>query len=141
MESFTVVSPWGETFSDKGIKPFCRKMGISHTSLASVIHGKAYMVNGWHLPENDPLLPLKLFREGKTTKEVNEIIGSGARYPTRLLPIPKEGHKWCPCCFKELPFSEFHDNIDKNGNKIKRSSCKCCKLDQDKKRRKKNKTQ
>ena len=135
MESFTVVSPWGETFSDKGIKPFCRKMGISHTSLASVIHGKAYMVNGWHLPENDPLLPLKLFREGKTTKEVNEIIGSGARYPTRLLPIPKEGHKWCPYCFKELPLSEFHDNIDKNGIRKKRSSCKCCKLEQDRKRR------
>ena len=72
---------------------------------------------------------------GKTTKEVNQIIGSGARYPTRLLPIPKEGHKWCPCCFKELPFSEFHDNIDKNGIRKKRSSCKCCKLEQDRKRR------
>jgi len=129
-EEFTVVSPWGETFSEKGIKPFCRKMGISHTSLSSVIHGKAYMINGWHLPENDPLLPLKLFREGKTTKEVNEIIGSGARYPTRLLPIPKEGHKWCPCCFQELPLDEFHDNIDKNGNKVKRSECKPCNLKQ-----------
>jgi len=136
-EEFTVVSPWGETFTEKGIKPFCRKMNISHTSLSSVIHGKAYMINGWHLPENDPLLPLKLFREGKTTKEVNEIIGSGARYPTRLLPIPKEGHKWCPCCFKELPLDEFHDNVNRNGNKTKRSACKPCNLKQQRESRKK----
>ena len=138
---FTVVSPWGETFTEKGIKPFCRKMNISHTSLSDVIHGRAYMIHGWHLPENDPLLPLKLFREGKTKKEVEEIIGCGAFFPTMLFPLPKEGYKWCACCFQELPLNEFHDNIDKNGNKIKRSSCKCCKLDQDKKRRKKNKTQ
>ena len=138
-EEFTVVSPWGETFSEKGIKPFCRKMGISHTSLSSVIHGKSYMVNGWHLPENDPLLPLKLFREGKTTKEVNKIIGSGARYPTKLFPVPKEGYKWCPCCFQELPLDEFHDNIDKNGNKGKRSACKPCNLKQQKEARKNKK--
>jgi len=136
-EEFTVVSPWGETFSEKGIKPFCRKMGISHTSLASVIHGKAYMVNGWHLPENDPLLPLKLFREGKTKKEVEEIIGCGASYPTRLFPVPKEGYKWCPCCFQELPLDEFHDNIDKNGNKTKRSDCKTCNLKRQREARKK----
>ena len=134
---FTVVSPWGETFTEKGIKPFCRKMNISHTSLSNVIHGKAYMVNGWHLPENDPLLPLKLFREGKTTKEVNEIIGSGARYPTRLLPIPKEGHKWCPYCFKELPLDDFHDNVNTNGNKTKRSDCKTCNLKRQREARKK----
>ena len=76
-----------------------------------------------------------------TKKEVEEIIGCGAFFPTMLFPLPKEGYKWCACCFQELPLNEFHDNIDKNGNKIKRSSCKCCKLDQDKKRRKKNKTQ
>ena len=134
---FTVVSPWGETFTEKGIKPFCRKMNISHTSLSDVIHGRAYMIHGWHLPENDPLLPLKLFREGKTTKEVNEIIGSGARYPTRLLPIPKEGHKWCPYCFKELPLDDFHDNVNTNGNKTKRSDCKTCNLKRQREARKK----
>jgi len=132
---FTVVSPWGETFTEKGIKPFCRRMNISHTSLSDVIHGRAYMIHGWHLPENDPLLPLKLFREGKTKKEVEEVVGCGASYPSRLLPIPKEGYKWCVCCFQELPLSEFHDNIDKNGIRKKRSSCKCCKLKQDRKRR------
>ena len=136
-EEFTVVSPWGETFSEKGIKPFCRKMGISHTSLSDIIHGRAYMIHGWHLPENDPLLPLKLFREGKTKKEVEEIIGCGASYPTRLFPIPKEGHKWCPYCFKELPLDEFHDNIDKNGNKTKRSDCKTCNLKRQREARKK----
>lgn len=132
MDSFTVVSPWGETFSEKGIKPFCRKMNISHTSLSNVIHGKAYMVNGWHLPENDPLLPLKLFREGKTKKEVGDIIGVKIGYIlTNLFPPPKEGHKWCPCCFQELPLNEFHNNIGRNGRRTKRSACKCCKLERD----------
>ena len=127
MDSFTVVSPWGETFSEKGIKPFCRKMNISYTSLSDIIHGRSYMVNGWHLPETDPLLPLKLFREGKTKEEVEKIIGCGVRYPTRLFPIPKEGHKWCPCCFKELPFSEFwKDNSRKDGYDYR---CKCCMSD------------
>ena len=64
---FTVVSIWGETFTEIGKSIFQLK-NISHTSLSNVIRGKAYMVNGWHLPENDPLLPLKLFREGKTTQ-------------------------------------------------------------------------
>ena len=137
MDSFTVVSPWGETFSEKGIKPFCRKMNISHTSLSDVIHGRSYMVNGWHLPENDPLLPLKLFREGKTKKEVEKVIGCGASYPTRLLPIPKEGYKWCIGCFQELPLDKFDFNWDRNGKSEtnRRSSCKCCKLEQDRKRR------
>ena len=134
---FTVVSPWGETFTEKGIKPFCRKMNISHTSLSDIIHGRTYMVNGWHLPENDPLLPLKLFREGKTKKEVEEIVGCGASYPSSLFPIPKEGYKWCVCCFQELPLDKFHLNWDKNGKSEthRRSSCKCCKLEQDRKRR------
>ena len=138
---FTVVSPWGETFSEKGIKPFCRKMNISHTSLSNVIHGKAYMVNGWHLPENDPLLPLKLFREGKTKKEVGDIIGVKIGYiVTNLFPPPKEGHKWCPCCFQELPLNEFHDNIGRNGRRTKRSACKCCKLERDRQLRQAKKT-
>lgn len=134
---FTVVSPWGETFTEKGIKPFSRKMNISHTSLSDIIHGRTYMVNGWHLPENDPLLPLKLFREGKTKKEVEEIVGCGASYPSSLFPIPKEGYKWCVCCFQELPLDKFHLNWDKNGKSEthRRSSCKCCKLEQDRKRR------
>tara|TARA_Y100000114_G_C11725152_1_gene310548 strand:- start:43 stop:1293 length:1251 start_codon:yes stop_codon:yes gene_type:complete len=138
-DEFTVVSPWGEVFSEKGIKPFCRKMNISHTSLSQIIHGRSYMVNGWHLPENDPLLPLKLFREGKTKKEVEEVIGCGASYPSRLLPIPKEGYKWCVCCFQELPLSEFHDNTDKNGIRKKRSACKPCNLKQQKEARKNKK--
>ena len=141
MDSFTVVSPWGETFSEKGIKPFCRNMNISHTSLSNVIHGKAYMVNGWHLPENDPLLPLKLFREGKTKKEVGDIIGVKIGYIlTNLFPPPKEGHKWCPCCFQELPLNEFHDNIGRNGRRTKRSACKCCKLERDRQLRQAKKT-
>tara|TARA_R100000231_G_C5316961_1_gene162226 strand:+ start:183 stop:1343 length:1161 start_codon:yes stop_codon:yes gene_type:complete len=136
MESFTVVSPWGETFSEKGIKPFCRKMGISHTSLASVIHGETYILQGWHLPENDPLLPLKLFREGKTKEEVGKILGVEIKSQvTFLFPPPKEGYKWCPSCFQELPLDNFYDNIDKYGNKKKRSSCICCKLKRDRKRR------
>ena len=61
---------------------------------SDVIHGRAYMIHGWHLPENDPLLPLKLFREGKTKKEVEEIIVCGAFFPTMLFPLPKEGYKW-----------------------------------------------
>ena len=130
MDSFTVVSPWGETFSEKGIKPFCRKMNISHTSLSDVIHGRSYMVKGWHLPETDPLLPLKLFRDGKSKKEIEKIIGYSVRYPTRSFPPPKEGHKWCTCCFQELPLDEFHDNTDKNGIKGKRSACKPCNLKQ-----------
>ena len=138
MDTFTVISPWGETFTEKGIKPFCRKMNISHTSLSSVIHGRAYMVHGWHLPETDPLLPLKLFREGKTKEEIEKIIGCKASYPTRLFPVPKEGHKWCPHCFKELPLDEFHDNVNKNGNKIKRSDCKTCNLKRQREARKNN---
>ena len=124
---FTVVSPWGETFSEKGIRPFCRKMNISHSSLRSVIHGRAYMVNGWHLPKNDPLLPLKLFREGKTKEEVGEIIGIeiGCQV-TNLFPPPKEGYKWCSCCFKELLIDQFPKNIDKYGKPIRRSQCKTC---------------
>ena len=136
MDTFTVISPWGETFTEKGIKPFCRKMNISHTSLSSVIHGRAYMVHGWHLPETDPLLPLKLFREGKTKEEIEKIIGCKASYPTRLFPVPKEGHKWCPHCFKELPLDEFHDNVNKNGNKTKRSDCKTCNLKRQREARK-----
>lgn len=141
MDSFTVVSPWGETFSEKGVKPFCRKMGISHTSLSDVIHGRSYMVKGWHLPETDPLLPLKLFREGKTKKEVGDIIGVKIGYIlTNLFPPPKEGHKWCPCCFQELPLNEFHDNIGRNGRRTKRSACKCCKLERDRQLRQAKKT-
>ena len=137
MDTFTVVSPWGETFSEKGIKPFCRKMGISHTSLASLIHGETYMVNGWHLPENDPLLPLKLFREGKTKEEVGKILGIEiTSQVTFLFPPPKEGYKWCPSCFQELPLDNFWDNVDKYGNKGKRSSCKkCCMPPEERKRR------
>tara|TARA_Y100001972_G_scaffold114411_1_gene150019 strand:- start:51 stop:1202 length:1152 start_codon:yes stop_codon:yes gene_type:complete len=136
MDAFTIVSPWGETFSEKGIKPFCRRMGITHSSLASVIHGETYIHQGWHLPENDPLLPLKLFREGKTKEEVGKILGIEIKSQvTFLFPPPKEGYKWCPTCFQELPLDNFYDNIDKYGNKTKRSSCKCCKLEQDKKRR------
>tara|TARA_R100000315_G_C5217602_1_gene130260 strand:+ start:48 stop:1295 length:1248 start_codon:yes stop_codon:yes gene_type:complete len=139
MDSFTVVSPWGETFSEKGIKPFCRRMGISHTSLSSVIHGKSYMVNGWHLPKNDPLLPLKLFRKGKTKEEVGEIIGIEITYQiTNLFPPTKEGHKWCSRCFQELPLDKFDFNWNKHGKSKtnRRSACKCCKLEQDRKRRK-----
>ena len=50
-----------------GIKPFW-KMNISHT--LKVIHLEH--IEWMALPENDPLLPLKLFREGKTTKEVGK---------------------------------------------------------------------
>ena len=139
MDTFTVVSPWGETFSEKGIKPFCRKMGISHTSLSEIIHGRSYMVKGWHLPETDPLLPLKLFREGKTKKEVGDIIGVKIGYVlTNLLPPPKEGHKWCSHCFQELPLNEFHDNNGRNGRRTKRSACKPCNLKQQREARKKN---
>ena len=138
MDTFTVVSPWGETFSEKGIKPFCRKMGISHTSLSEIIHGRSYMVKGWHLPETDPLLPLKLFREGKTKKEVGDIIGVKIGYVlTNLLPPPKEGHKWCSHCFQELPLNEFHDNNGRNGRRTKRSACKPCNLKQQREARKK----
>ena len=139
MDSFTVVSPWGATFSEKGIKPFCRRMGISHTSLSSVIHGKSYIVNGWHLPKNDPLLPLKLFRKGKTREEVGEIIGIEITYQiTNLFPPPKEGHKWCSRCFQELPLDKFDFNWNMHGKSKtnRRSACKCCKLEQDRKRRK-----
>jgi len=137
METFTVISPWGETFTEKGIKPFCRKMNISHTSLSSVIHGRAYMVHGWHLPGTDPILPLKLFREGKTKKEVGDIIGVEIKTQvTHLFPLPKEGHKWCPCCFQELPLDEFHDNINSNGSKTKRSDCKNCNLKRQREARK-----
>ena len=39
--------------------------------------------------------------------------------------------------FKELPLDEFHDNVNKNGNKTKRSDCKTCNLKRQREARKK----
>ena len=125
MDSFTVVSPWGETISDKGIKPFARKHGIPMESFRSLVRGDTPKVMGWTLPDYDEYQVLNLCREGKTKEEIEEIVGYGIRYLSEHFPTPKEDHKYCYCCFEELLFSQFwKDKSKKDGL---RSQCKCCK--------------
>ena len=124
---FTIRDPDGKIHTGLGVLPFAKKHGLDCQSLERLVKGKIYFHKGWYLAENDPLLPLKLFREGKTKKEVKEITGvSGATYPTKLFPLPKEGYKWCSCCFNELPLREFGNTTTRTGNIIKRSWCTPC---------------
>ncbi len=133
-DEFTVVSPWGETISDKGIKPFARKHGIPTESFRSLVRGETPKINGWTLPGYDEYQVLNLCREGKTREEIEEIVGYGIRYLSEHFPTPKEDHKYCYCCFEELPLSDF--NKDKSRFDGLRERCrKCCMKPEERKRR------
>ena len=133
-DEFTVVSPWGETISDKGIKPFARKHGIPMESFRSLVKGDTPKIMGWTLPGYDEYQVLNLLREGKTKEEVEKIVGYGITNLSNHFPKPKEGHKYCYCCFEELPLSDF--NKDKTRNDGLRERCrKCCMKPEERKRR------
>jgi len=134
MDSFTVVSPWGETISGKGIKPFARKHGIPMESFRSLVRGDTPKINGWTLPDYDEYQVLNLLKEGKTKEEVEKIVGYGITNLSNHFPKPKEGHKHCYCCFEELPLSDF--NKDKSRFDGLRERCrKCCMKPEERKRR------
>ena len=133
-DEFTVVSPWGETISGKGIKPFARKHGIPMESFRSLVRGDTPKINGWTLPDYDEYQVLNLCREGKTREEIEEIVGYGICYLSEHFPTPKEDHKYCYCCFEELPLSDF--NKDKSRFDGLRERCrKCCMKPEERKRR------
>jgi len=133
-DEFTVVSPWGETISDKGIKPFARKHGIPMESFRSLVKGDTPKIMGWTLPDYDEYQVLNLCRQGKTREEIEKIVGYGIRHLSNHFPKPKEGHKYCYCCFEELPLSDF--NKDKTRDDGLREKCrKCCMKPEERKRR------
>ena len=133
-DSFTVVSPWGETISDKGIKPFARKHGIPMESFRSLINGDTPKVMGWTLPDYDEYQVLNLLREGKTKEEVKKIVGYGITNLSNHFPKPKEGHKYCYCCFEELPLSDYNKDISRDDG-LRERCRKCCMKPKERKRR------
>ena len=133
-EEFIVVSPWGETISDKGIKPFARKHGIPMESFRSLINGDTPKVMGWTLPDYDEYQVLNLLREGKTKEEVKKIVGYGITNLSNHFPKPKEGHKYCYCCFKELPLSDYNKDISRDDG-LRERCRKCCMKPKERKRR------
>ena len=135
---FTVVSPWGETISDKGIKPFARKHGIPMESFRSLVKGKTPKIMGWTLPDYDEYQVLNLLREGKTKEEVEKIVGYGITNLSNHFPKPKEGHKHCYSCFKELPLSDYNKDETRRGrihNGLRERCRKCCMKPEEIKRR------
>ena len=133
-DEFTVVSPWGETISGKGIKPFARKHGIPMETFRALIKGDTPKINGWTLPDYDEYQVLNLLREGKTIEEVEKIVGYGIKYLSHHFPKPKENHKYCYCCFEELPLSDFNKDITRNDG-LRERCRKCCMKPEERKRR------
>ena len=121
---FTVRSPDGKLYSGHGIKPFARKHGIPMESFRSLVLGKTGKIRGWTLPDYDEYQVLNLLKEGKTKEEIGKIVGYGIRYLSNHLPKPKENHKYCQCCFKELPLSSFNKSKDRSDGL--RERCKSC---------------
>ena len=131
---FTVISPDGKIHTGHGIKPFARKHGLPRGSFLSLVRGETPKIMGWTLPNYDEYQVLNLCRQGKTKKEIEKIVGYGIRYLSNHFPKPKEDHKYCYCCFEELPLSDF--NKDKSRNDGLRENCrKCCMKPEEKKRR------
>ena len=133
-DEFTVVSPWGETISGKGIKPFARKHGIPMETFRALTKGDTPKINGWTLPDYDEYQVLNLLREGKTIEEVEKIVGYGIKYLSHHFPKPKENHKYCYCCFEELPLSDFNKDITRNDG-LRERCRKCCMKPEERKRR------
>ena len=133
-DEFTVVSPWGETISDKGIKPFARKHGIPMESFRSLVRGDTPKIMGWTLPDYDEYQVLNLLREGKTIEQVEKIVGYGIRYLKNHFPKSKEGHKYCYCCFEELPLSDYNKDISRDDG-LREKCRKCCMKPEERKRR------
>ena len=122
---FTVRSPDGKIYTGHGIKPFARKHGIPMESFRSLVIGQTPKIMGWTLPDYDEYQVLNLCRQGKTREEIEKIVGYGIRHLSNHFPKPKEGHKYCYCCFEELPLSDF--NKDKSRFDGLREKCrKCC---------------
>ena len=131
---FTVRDPDGKIHTGHGIKPFARKHGLPMESFRSLVKGDTPKIMGWTLPGYDEYQVLNLLREGKTKEEVEKIVGYGITNLSNHFPKPKEGHKYCYCCFEELPLSDF--NKDKTRNDGLRERCrKCCMKPEERKRR------
>jgi hypothetical protein len=131
---FTVRDPDGKIHTGHGIKPFARKHGIPMESFRSLIKGDTPKIMGWTLPDYDEYQVLNLLREGKTKEEVKKIVGYGITNLSNHFPKPKEGHKYCYCCFEELPLSDY--NKDKTRDDGLKERCrKCCMKPEEIKRR------
>ena len=131
---FTVRDPDGKIHTGHGIKPFARKHGLPMESFNALVYGRTPKLMGWTLPNYDEYQVLNLLREGKTKEEVEKIVGYGITNLSNHFPKPKEGHKYCYCCFEELPLSDF--NKDKTRNDGLRERCrKCCMKPEERKRR------
>ena len=131
---FTVRDPDGKIHTGHGIKPFARKHGLPMESFNALVYGRTPKLMGWTLPDYDEYQVLNLLREGKTKEEVEKIVGYGITNLSNHFPKPKEGHKYCYCCFEELPLSDF--NKDKTRNDGLRERCrKCCMKPEERKRR------
>jgi len=131
---FTVRDPDGKIHTGHGIKPFARKHGLPMESFNALVYGRTPKLMGWTLPDYDEYQVLNLLREGKTKEEVEKIVGYGITNLSNHFPKPKEGHKYCYCCFEELPLSDF--NKDKTRNDGLRENCrKCCMKPEERKRR------
>ena len=131
---FTVKSPDGKIHTGHGIKPFARKHGLPRGTFLSLVKGETPKVMGWTLPDYDEYQVLNLCRQGKTREEIEKIVGYGIRYLSHHFPKSKEDHKYCYCCFEELPLSDF--NKDKTRDDGLREKCrKCCMKPEEKKKR------
>ena len=131
---FTVRDPDGKIHTGHGVKPFARKHGIPMESFRSLVKGDTPKIMGWTLPDYDEYQVLNLLREGKTKEEVEKIVGYGIKHLSNHFPKPKEGHKYCYCCFKELPLSDY--NKDKTRDDGLRERCrKCCMKPKERRRR------
>ena len=131
---FTVRDPDGKIHTGHGIKPFARKHGLPMESFNALVYGRTPKLMGWTLPDYDEYQVLNLLREGKTKEEVEKIVGYGISNLSNHFPKPKEGHKYCYCCFEELPLSDY--NKDKTRRDGLRERCrKCCMKPEEIKRR------
>ena len=131
---FAVRDPDGKIHTGHGIKPFARKHGIPMESFRSLINGDTPKVMGWTLPDYDEYQVLNLLREGKTKEEVKKIVGYGITNLSNHFPKPKEGHKYCYCCFEELPLSDYNKDISRDDG-LRERCRKCCMKPKERKRR------
>ena len=131
---FAVRDPDGKIHTGHGIKPFARKHGIPMESFRSLINGDTPKVMGWTLPDYDEYQVLNLLREGKTKEEVKKIVGYGITNLSNHFPKPKEGHKYCYCCFEELPLSDYNKDISRDDG-LRERCRKCCMKPEERKRR------
>ena len=131
---FTVRSPDGKIHTGHGIKPFARKHGLPMESFNALVYGRTPKLMGWTLPDYDEYQVLNLLREGKTKEEVEKIVGYGISHLSNHFPKPKEGHKYCYCCFEELPLSDYNKDISRDDG-LRERCRKCCMKPEEIKRR------